>query len=325
MDNWQKIIQGYSKQSDQDTVKYLDAVVTSVREDYLRADVKFITGQTVSSMLNKSLEKLTVGQQVKVGYLTVPSKGWIALTNGEADPIREGGGVEIDNAAIITPAQASSLIVDEEVIYVDTHIPARVVYGKDGQWFYATGVPVWFVPYSWIYDPTDMPVSGVTADQMLSDATFMVDDNTKYVFKIDLASIQTTADYVIYTARLTYWIYELQSGVWTETYTDYRDSSMQLPWDYTVVSGYVQTDVLYSMGIVFCTDYINFANGVFNVSALPVYRTKNQSTGNVSVPTPFTNYYGDPAIWDWIGNVGITDDAEVIFAKGMTATTEVIP
>ena len=43
------------------------ATVTAVREDYLRADVKLLgNGSEVKGMLNKTAEKLTVGQTVTV-------------------------------------------------------------------------------------------------------------------------------------------------------------------------------------------------------------------------------------------------------------------
>lgn len=129
MDNWQKIIEGYSKQSETNTIKYFDATIVSAREDFLRADVRLVTGQTISNMLNKSGEKIYEGQNVKIAYLTVPSKGWIALTNGEADPIREGGGGgwTVDTAAIVT-SDIDNILIEQELM-ADITPETRLYYG----------------------------------------------------------------------------------------------------------------------------------------------------------------------------------------------------
>lgn len=118
MDNWQKIFELYDKQKSDNVARYIDATVISVREDYLRATVRFITGQVVEDMLNKSGEKLNVGQNVKVQYFTIPSKGWIYLTYGEADPLRsgEGGGDiwNVETAVILNDDNFDNFVISEE-------------------------------------------------------------------------------------------------------------------------------------------------------------------------------------------------------------------
>ena len=126
MDNWEKIINGYPEKAiakEQNTVKYIDATVVAVREDYLRASVQLVTGQTIDNMLNKSGEKLYVGRGVRVGYLTYPSKGWIDLANGEADPIHEGGGGgdiwNVETAAILNDDDFDNFeIAAEEMVEI---------------------------------------------------------------------------------------------------------------------------------------------------------------------------------------------------------------
>ncbi len=118
MDNWQKIFELYDKQKSDNVARYIDATVISVREDYLRATVRFITGQVVEDMLNKSGEKLNVGQNVKVQYFTIPSKGWIYLTYGEADPLKSGGEVgdiwNVETAVVLNNGNFDNFVITEE-------------------------------------------------------------------------------------------------------------------------------------------------------------------------------------------------------------------
>ena len=130
MDNWEKIIKGcVDRSQNQSTLKYIDAVVTRVCDNkFRRVNVKLLTGQEYENMLNKTEEKLTVGQGVKIGYLTIPSKGWVALANGEADPLGGdgGGGIQVESAAIITTAE--DFIVTQETM-IDYSPATKVLYG----------------------------------------------------------------------------------------------------------------------------------------------------------------------------------------------------
>ena len=129
MDNWEKIINGYAKKAqDQSTLKLIDGVITSINDSKCRrVNVKLLTGQEYENMLNKTEEKLAVGQGVKVGYLTIPSKGWIAFANGEANPLGgDGGGIQVESAAIITTAE--DFIVTQETM-IDYSPATRVLYG----------------------------------------------------------------------------------------------------------------------------------------------------------------------------------------------------
>lgn len=109
-------------------VQLTPAVVVSVQADFLRADVKLIeNGAIIKGMLNQSGNKLTVGQSVKIAYQTLPSAGWIAYTNGEADPIGGGGGgVQVESAAIITTAE--DFVITQETM-IDYSPATRVLYG----------------------------------------------------------------------------------------------------------------------------------------------------------------------------------------------------
>lgn len=133
MENLERIIKGYvdkTNSNNQTKLNYIDAIVLSVNENHLRADVKLITGQEYRGMLNKTGEHLHNGQGVKVGYITVPSKGWIALAYGEADPLGGSGGgdnISVGSAAIVS--NANDFIINEEVM-IDYSPATRASFGN---------------------------------------------------------------------------------------------------------------------------------------------------------------------------------------------------
>lgn len=111
-------------------VQLAPAQVLAVQADYLRADVKLITnGTIIKGMLNKSGEKLTVGQSVKVAFQTLPSEGWITFANGEADPLGgSGGGVQVASAAILSSATVEDFAITQETM-IDYSPATKVLYG----------------------------------------------------------------------------------------------------------------------------------------------------------------------------------------------------
>lgn len=105
------------------------AVVTAVQEDYLRADVKLLgNGAEIKKMLNKSPGKLTVGQTVTVAYETLPSSGVILIANGETDPLSEGGGWEVDTAAVLDANNVHQWLAQEELM-ADVNPATKLLYG----------------------------------------------------------------------------------------------------------------------------------------------------------------------------------------------------
>ena len=111
-------------------VQLTPATVISVQADFLRADVKLIeNGAIIKGMLNQSGNKLTVGQSVKIAYQTLPSAGWIAFTNGEADPIGGGGGgIQVESAAILSSATVEDFVITQETM-IDYSPATKVLYG----------------------------------------------------------------------------------------------------------------------------------------------------------------------------------------------------
>lgn len=331
--NWQKIIEGYSKKDDQISVKYIEAVTLSVQEDFKRADVKLITGQIYNNMLNKSNEKLTVGQHIKVGYLTIPSKGWIAMTNGEADPLGGGEpsvGIQIDNAAIITPVQASKFITDEEIIYADEEEIAKIVYGKVPNWFYIQGYPCRFVAQRSTV-PTDAEATAIAqADLSLlpSEYVTMSSAARKYKFVLQLRSIdlyQSNGDwYLRYAFNGSEIRYDLQNDEWVETSrkTIWSDtnvtnrSTMLVPVTITSNGGMAVPDVPYMVGWYARVDYLQYnTTSTTQVVLYPILVLKNASTGALTAKVGSRNISE---------NTMFKTNAELIFAQGMTATSEVI-
>lgn len=123
------------KMNAQDSIKYAPAEVLAVYKNeqdiIVRADVELIAnGTVIKNMLNKTSEKLTVGQGVKVAYLTLPSAGWIAVANGEADPMGSGGGstVSIESAAILNSGNFSEFNITEELM-LDYSAQNKFYYG----------------------------------------------------------------------------------------------------------------------------------------------------------------------------------------------------
>lgn len=111
------------KMNAQDSIKYAPAEVLAVYKNeqdiIVRADVKLIAnGTVIKNMLNKTSEKLTVGQGVKVAYLTLPSAGWIAVANGEADPLKSGGAVgdiwNVSTAVILNNGNFDNFVITAE-------------------------------------------------------------------------------------------------------------------------------------------------------------------------------------------------------------------
>lgn len=137
MDNWEKIIEKCSKKQDNQTMKLITATVTSVTDNFYRADVRLITGQEIPNLINQTPNKLHVGQGVTVGYMTVPQAGWIQIAHGEPDPMRQGGGWEVDSAAIVT-TNISDFIINQELMMTITP-ETRLYYGGMPQFVVVQG------------------------------------------------------------------------------------------------------------------------------------------------------------------------------------------
>lgn len=128
MDNWEKIIEKCSKKQDNQTMKLITATVTSVTDNFYRADVRLITGQEIPNLINQTPNKLHVGQGVTVGYMTVPQAGWIQIAHGEPDPMRQGGGWEVETAAVLDADNVHQWVAQQELM-ADINPNTKLLYG----------------------------------------------------------------------------------------------------------------------------------------------------------------------------------------------------
>lgn len=127
MENWEKIIKGYSQTSDNSTVKLIDAIVISVASQFVAADVKLVTGQIIEKVPNASGNKLFVGQNVKVGYRTTPNAGWIDITGGKPNPLRLVG-YDVETAAVFDINNIHQWTAEQEMI-CDINANTKLMYG----------------------------------------------------------------------------------------------------------------------------------------------------------------------------------------------------
>ena len=140
------------KMTAQDSIRYASAEVLAVYKNehdiIVRADVRLLAnGTVIRKILNKTSEKLTVGQGVKVAYLTLPSAGWIAVANGEADPLRsgEGGGDiwNVETAAILNDNNFDSFVITEEEM-VEISPTTKFYYGAKPAFIVVQGMLCYF-------------------------------------------------------------------------------------------------------------------------------------------------------------------------------------
>lgn len=111
------------------SIKCVAGKIVAVTDDMFRADIELGQGQIVKDMMNKSGEKLKVGDTVWIEYFTYPSSGWIARRNGEPDPMGGGGAsTTIDTATVLTDENFHDFVIEEELM-VDVVPPNRVYYG----------------------------------------------------------------------------------------------------------------------------------------------------------------------------------------------------
>lgn len=314
-------------------IKRVPAKVLSVTADYKRADVELSNGMIQKNMLNKSNEVLDVGQGVYVEYMTMPSSGYIAMTTGECRPLGGGEpsvGIQIDNAAIITPAMASKFITDEEIIYVDEEEIAKIVYGKVPNWFYIQGYPCRFVAQKNTV-PTDAEATAIAqADLSLlpSEYVTMYSAIRKYKFVLQLRSIdlyQSNGDWYLryafngseirYDLQNDEWVETSRTNIWSDTNVTDR-STMLVPVTITSNEGMAVPDVPYKVGWYAKTDYIQYnTTSTTQVVLYPILVLKSTSTGALTAKVGSRNIFE---------NTMFKTNAELIFAQGMTATSEVI-
>ena len=105
------------------------ATVVNVTTDYSYATVKIIGNNgTIIKLINKTGEKLFIGDSVRVYYSTNLSCGWIAMRNGKPEPLG-GTNLEIDNAAVVPVVDPSKYVSNSTVFNVDVNNQIKCCYG----------------------------------------------------------------------------------------------------------------------------------------------------------------------------------------------------
>ena len=105
------------------------ATVVNVTTDYSYATVKIIGNNgTIIKLINKTGEKLFIGDSVRVYYSTNLSCGWIAMRNGKPEPLG-GTNLEIEKAAVVPVVDPSNYLSNSTVFNVDVNNQIKCCYG----------------------------------------------------------------------------------------------------------------------------------------------------------------------------------------------------
>ena len=126
------LIQSNSKEvshNDTNNIKVAKGVVFNVDSDYSHASVQ-LTGnnKTIVKLLNKTGEKLQIGDGVRIFYSTDISCGWIAVRNNNPSPLVTN--LEIDSAAIIPTSAEKQYLTDTEIFNIDVKNQIKISYGN---------------------------------------------------------------------------------------------------------------------------------------------------------------------------------------------------
>lgn len=351
IENWKKIIKEYSKDKNQTSVQYIDAKLTNVREDYLRGDVELLTGQKFSGMLNKTGEKIYTGQNVKIGYTTTPSKGWIALAFGEADPMGGSGIVaEVENAAVVTTNPDDYMVVEE--LMLDISPETTLYYGNMPSFIIVQGhycllsPSTSYVSYTdnhWIIGGTEGLYERIiqnktkfgsqigidTQGGLLYGDTSLVYPN-RYIYQsFDIYAINSSSSGLSYSCRLNQrWAtVNAPSGDWWES---------KLTWG----SFTLQTT---NVGLKSYTN-TNYLSGLFDIFIIPVVSSFINTQSVSSFQTPYgycsisgylvfasadgehygVTYVGISSGSTTLSRVPLISDAENCFTLGISQRTEPI-
>lgn len=91
----------------------VSGVVVSVNDKNTRANVKIgDSDKSIFSFLNKTAEKLSVGDYVWIEYFGKLSSGTIARRNGDKFVLANEGGFAISNAVVLTEQQNKAYVAE---------------------------------------------------------------------------------------------------------------------------------------------------------------------------------------------------------------------
>ena len=227
------------------SMKREPAKIISVSSGYKKAVVKLLNGVTLE-LLNKTGEKLYEGESVWIEFRTSPSSGYIAMRNGEADPLGGGGGFTVNNAAVLTEGQAASYLSEQEIINVDVNNMNKVVYGAPKNKIIVQGnLCVPYISTLWTKD----------------DITAEIDLKIPDVNAIDTSTEETPINLYHYFTRMSF---SYQKDTATYPYNRQWNFDSYYTKDggkpYSAASGpqnWVKSDIPFYVGYIFAYGSIN--------------------------------------------------------------------
>ena len=317
-----------------------------MREDYLRADVKLLgNGTEIKNMLNKSSEKLTVGQTVTVAYSTLPSSGVILIANGEADPLAEGGGWDVENAVLFDEENLHDYTVDTELM-TDISANTKLYYSATNRLVVAQGMLCYIgngsdppagndfttqldallTANSEYLSPSYQGIVSYTYDSYSNYVTRNEADVTVYPYAIDIDS----------TGRTRWW-FRIVSDI---TSTNLRTSAVTTN-RYTADVNFYTTSIsdITEYGLILYTNkvgagsprteldtYIPYgyvgSSSIYDVKVMLVYKNNNQSIGKWNADYQGTIRSGATYTSGYAGAYVPLTSPETVFMLGATQRSE---
>lgn len=350
IENWKKIIKEYSKDKNQTSVQYIDAKLTNVREDYLRGDVELLTGQKFSGMLNKTGEKIYTGQNVKIGYTTTPSKGWIALAFGEADPMGGSGiAAEVENAAVITTNPDDYMVTEE--LMLDISPETMLYYGNMPSFIIVQGhycllsPSTSYVSYTdnhWIIGGTEGLYERIIANKGKFGS--QIGDDNRGGFLFNYNSSLAYPDRYLYQSLDVYTISGSSNGLSYYCRLNQRYATVNAPsgnWWESILTWGTFTSNNTNLYLKSYTN-TNYLSGLFDIFIIPVVGSFVNTQSVSSFQTPYgyasisgylvfasadgehygVTYVGISSGSTTLSRVPLISDAENCFTLGLSQRTE---
>ena len=336
MNNWEKIIEGYSKKPDNNSMKLITATVTSVTDDFYHADVKLITGQDISNLTNYSLNKLRVGQNVEVGYKTTPQAGWIQTAHGEPDPIRQGGGgVEVETAVVLDSDNIHDWVATEELIE-DISANTKLLYSGNQKTVAVQGYVCRFGNAALDNNDADNFGTKIELDSWYRESGGMY-SLKHYIIELFVNQISTSTSGGVtsynYTFGFTVTRYpqNSQTAEAVDTYTTVavtnpsdaflvlRVSGMSFATSFSTTWGNVTDSVSTPYGYVVCNN-LNIQVGVLTSSSPTAVTFPNLYRGSTTVSYVYLN--GTSQNNEAYRCVELNSNAEKCFDMGLTVRSE---
>lgn len=275
----------------------VSGVVVSVNDKNTRANVKIgDSDKSIFSFLNKTAEKLSVGDYVWIEYFGKLSSGTIARRNGEAVLANEGG-FAISNAVVLTEQQNKAYVAETTTtINVDVKNQLITKYGTPRSSIIVQGNMIPYTATTPYDNDKDTDLSAFV--DKLVQRLYVGND----VYTVDLESISTeTTTYVI-----------KKNGV--------ADTST-----YTYVPS---TETSYNYGLLVACESISPSSVTFHTHYIYGYREAIKICAISTATNKRVNNYANYGIS--INGISITsiawaNTAEYNYAVNLTTVSDVAP